>query len=269
MAVKFTEKDLQRCGLQVDPQDPTQIVPIEPEAMPDETWDLHRLAVYAATGISEAGQLRAGALQMARKSTVQIYRAGRALHFARLKKKADRGWVQWLKDNNIPRTTAWEALELFMSASSEEDIADLTRTQAKKKYGIIKGPRAVSSGDSGNRPPASKRSEVTDNARAMLSSGDQQASVEQNDDDDVGEAEGPSILALPALPESAEELLPPNEPVPPLVEQATSIRDGMGQLIEDLLLDQDDNDVVRAILEEISEMVQKGLDALAAKPEVV
>jgi DNA adenine methylase len=116
MAVKMTEKDLQKCGLMVDPQNPTQAVPIDGQAVPDETWDLERLALYAVTGIAEAGRLRTEAFQMARKSTVQIYRAGRALTIAQEKLKGERRWVRWLKDHNIPRTSAWEALELFRKA---------------------------------------------------------------------------------------------------------------------------------------------------------
>ena len=47
----------------------------------------------------------------------------------------------WLKGQNIPRTNAWEAMELFRLAETVEAVADLTLTQAKQKFGITKPPK--------------------------------------------------------------------------------------------------------------------------------
>ena len=44
-------------------------------------------------------------------------------------------WTKWLAKHDIPRMTAWEAIKLYESAS-EEDVAKLTITEAKVKYGI-------------------------------------------------------------------------------------------------------------------------------------
>jgi len=136
MTKKKSEKRLANCGLAGDPQHP--VMRIESEAIPDDSWDLDQLAHYATVGLAESGRLGTEALQLARRSTVQTFWAGCALLVAHEKLKAERRWVRWLKEHNIPRTSAWEAEELFKRCGSEEAIAGLTLTQAKNKYRITK-----------------------------------------------------------------------------------------------------------------------------------
>lgn len=135
MATNLTQNEMATCDLVPDPQNPAQAVPIDREAVPDDTWDLDRLAKYAATGIAQVELLE-------RRSTIPTFRAGRALAIAQEKLKADRGWVEWLKAHNISRTTAWEAVELFKRAGSEEAITDMTLTQAKIKFKITRSRKA-------------------------------------------------------------------------------------------------------------------------------
>ena len=51
-------------------------------------------------------------------------------------------WGRWLKEHNLKRTTAWEAIQLYERAGSEEAIANLTPSQAKRRFGIGTPPRA-------------------------------------------------------------------------------------------------------------------------------
>jgi hypothetical protein len=138
LAIKLTENDLLELGIAVDPQDPSKTVPIEQveDALPDGTWSLERLASYVHKGLSESDALEVQAIQIARRSTVQYFQAGRALHFARLILLAQgRGkWGRWLEKNDIARTSAWEARVLYERTRTEENVSGLTRSEALDKY---------------------------------------------------------------------------------------------------------------------------------------
>ena len=58
----------------------------------------------------------------------------------------------------MKRTTAWEAIQLYERAGSEEAIARLAPSEAKRRYEIGKPPRADTEGsvDSGNRSEATR-----------------------------------------------------------------------------------------------------------------
>ena len=159
MSINMTQQELRGLGLQIDPDNPTQAIPAGPQAesFPDETWDLERLGNYAATGLSEARRLQKESIQLGCRSTVQIFRSGHALSIAR--RKVPWGdWGRWLKEHDLKRTTAWEAIELYQRAGSEEAIANLTPSQAKKRYGIGRPPRSDTeeSGDSKNHSELSR-----------------------------------------------------------------------------------------------------------------
>jgi len=138
------EKELHQMGLMVDPNDPTQAVPLKKpdEDIPNERWSLEKLAGFAGNGFGEAKRLQGEATALARKSTVQIFWAGCALSLAKPKVKAEgKGWRKWLSERGIPRTNAWEAEELYKQAKKVEAVADLTLTEAKRKFGVTKPPK--------------------------------------------------------------------------------------------------------------------------------
>lgn len=114
----------------------TDTVPLEIDELPDDSWHFDRLMAFGAAAVTESGRLLSEATCLSRRSTVQIYRAGRALSFARTKLPPGQTWGASLKTHNIPRTNAWEAMQLFQRAASEEDVASLTPTEAKHKYGV-------------------------------------------------------------------------------------------------------------------------------------
>lgn len=105
-----------------------------------EGLSLEELAAIAAKEIGESRQLQVQAVGLSRRSTVTLYRAGRALWVARkqFKGKGKRSWTKWQKASGIPITSAWQAIRLYEEAESEEAVAGLTRTQALQKYRITK-----------------------------------------------------------------------------------------------------------------------------------
>jgi DNA adenine methylase len=107
--------------------------------VPDESVGYGRMMEYAASSLSQSNQLTNEAACLARKSTVMTFRAGMALLRAEAMLPPGKTWGKALEEANIPRTTAWEATTLAKRAKSEEAVAALTPTEAKKKFGIYKG----------------------------------------------------------------------------------------------------------------------------------
>ena len=95
---------------------------------PNENWNLSQLAKYVLTRLDKIEQL-------GRRTSVETHRLGHALSIIQQKTKPFGKWTKWLAKHEIPRTTAWEAIRLFESAT-EEEVAELTITEAKIRYGI-------------------------------------------------------------------------------------------------------------------------------------
>jgi len=102
---------------------------------PDETWSLPQLARYVQTGLEKVGRLESEVRRLGCRTAVEVHRIGHALFLAHEQTKPRRQWTKWLAKNRIPRMTAWEAVKLYRSAS-EEDVAMLTISEAKVKFGI-------------------------------------------------------------------------------------------------------------------------------------
>ena len=95
---------------------------------PSETWNLKQLTRYVVTGLDKIQRL-------SRRTSVETHRVGHALSIVQQKTKPFGKWTKWLVKHDIPRMTAWEAIKLYESAS-EEEVAKLTITEAKVKFGI-------------------------------------------------------------------------------------------------------------------------------------
>ena len=164
MSVHLSEKDLARMNLAVN-SDGTALVPV---SAADDLAVFDKpptLATMPGTEIAEVrpmipdaewslGDLGQYAKQRLTNVTTSIFQAGRALRLARDYFKETRDWGNWLKQHRIPRTSAWESIELFEKAKTEEAVANLTRNEALKKFGIrkIRGkPRSAGAGN-GNPP---------------------------------------------------------------------------------------------------------------------
>lgn len=199
MSISMTQQEFSALGLQVDPDDPTRAIPLEAqsESIPDDSWDLEQLGRYAATSLNEADRLLRESIQLGRRSTVQIFRSGHALAIAR--RKVPWGeWGRWLATHHIKRTTAWEAIQLYERAGSEEAIATLAPTEAKRRYGIDKPPRADTEGsvDSGNHSEATRP--LNPSSDSTSPSEDEPDDGEPEDDEPNDEPnDEPDLLARP------------------------------------------------------------------------
>src|SRR5262249_40437737 len=131
VTINVTEKDLRRIGLCVSPQDPSQLVPLDPDRdlQPDDGWSTDRLAEYVHAKLDEARHVDNMAQQLAKRSSVQVFRAGHALSIVRDRLKVSRAWERWLKEHGIRKTSAWEAIELCRRAQTEEAVKILTITE--------------------------------------------------------------------------------------------------------------------------------------------
>lgn len=216
----MTERDMERLGVAVDPEGGLRVVPKEQDetALPDETWEPERLASYVRRGLEESDSLWVQAVQSARKSAVQFFRAGRALHFAAkiLKAQGKGKYGDWLEKNGIDRHRAWEARTLFERAKHEENVAGLSRQKAIDKYVCpdrgagdkdlaCEGPEPGTSPDSGGRT----HEEAPTTATCSLAEGDDEEPDELNlaDEPSSGEALDPGgpELGEPDLPEPDQE----------------------------------------------------------------
>jgi len=119
-------------------------MPETPQSLPSASWSLKRLADYTTSAL---GIIRHAGRRMA----TQTYRIGQALYYA---KKKILNWDAWLKEHDIPPVTAWEAIKLFEAVESEEELAGLTATEAKIKYGIYPEleEKEKGNGSGGTRP---------------------------------------------------------------------------------------------------------------------
>jgi hypothetical protein len=198
MSIQISEDQLYSLGMRIDPDNPTQAIHVtqQAESIPDESWDLDRLGIYAHTGLNESNRLLKESIQLGRRSTVQIFRSGRALSIARRKVPWGQ-WERWLVTHNLKKTTAWEAIELYQRAGSEEAIADLTPSQAKTKFGI-------------GTPP---QTDTHKRARPHNPSSDSSSENEDEPNDEPGEDEpnsdegldDPDVISRP--PKTAEDIL--------------------------------------------------------------
>lgn len=88
--------------------------------------------------LGEADHLLAESDCLSRRSTVSLYRAGRVLSVIKERLKVGGKWTKWQKDHKVGVTSAWQAIQIFLRATSEEAVSKLTRTEALIKFNITK-----------------------------------------------------------------------------------------------------------------------------------
>lgn len=110
--------------------------------IPASEYELGDLGELASDSLDEYKRLRGEAKAKAVEATLHIFWAGELLAVAAKRLKKQRGcWTAFLKEHQIGRTTAWEAIELFRKAKSGEAISGLTPTEAKRKFGVVRPKR--------------------------------------------------------------------------------------------------------------------------------
>lgn len=105
----------------------------------DEDLSLMELGLFAREEFDKYRKWRRRAKKSAHKATAAIFRLGRWLSQAHTHLlNAGRGeWTAFLAENEIPRTTAWEAEELFRRAKTEDAVGGMTPTEAKRKFKVV------------------------------------------------------------------------------------------------------------------------------------
>lgn len=124
-SASFSEEQLQQFGIAVVGD---EAVPVK-NGTPDDTWSLNQLAVYAS------GQITESVLQ-SHKSAIALFRAGRALAFARTRCKAQGHgvWADWKRRHGLADTTANDAIRLYEGAGTEEALTGMGITEAKQQF---------------------------------------------------------------------------------------------------------------------------------------
>jgi len=112
-------------------------------ATPDHNWTLEMLTAYVKERFTTHSDMREDLAALARRSAVELFKAGRALHFLRDKLKAQVAWEQWLKDNDIAKGTAKRFLnDDFLTSTSAEYGMPLRSNSATPSFVMAK-PRPV------------------------------------------------------------------------------------------------------------------------------
>lgn len=135
-------------------------------ATPNHNWTMENLTDYVKRCFKNKGDMADQLAFIGRKSAVELFRAGCALHFMREKLKIKSAYVKWLEDAGIPRTTAHEAIQLFYKAKLEKAVEAMTITKAKTHFGVVKSKPKKSSvpkkqGDDGIDSAAAHRDNDT------------------------------------------------------------------------------------------------------------
>ena len=184
----------------------------------EEYPQLANLLARAADLLKKAEAMVARALGMLRRTAIDTFRGGALLHEAQGILKSEKRYRAWLKKFGIKVTSAWEAVELFRRAKTEDAIQGMTITEAKRKFGIWKKRKQAH----GNRAlPIDGKEE---GSKSMLMAGYAQklATNAPADDQPETDSEGNSPeekLGLPPrkkrpgkdVPEEAVMTLPPLE----------------------------------------------------------
>jgi hypothetical protein len=266
MTGKLTEK-ARRTGLEsaVDHCNPTQDAPIAAEVaneVPDESWSFERLMNAATSAVVDAERLSTEATCLVHKSSVQIYRAGRVLNLARKKVPKGQTWERCLKSHGIPKTSAWEAMQLYERAPSEEAIASLTPAEAKVKYGVTK-KKSVIFPKSKAKPP--RRTKVVSEPEPT-----HPGSGDGEDDEDELEASSPDsadddgIDRADDLDDDHEELVglqsTPFDVVSKIVQQLEYLE----EMLTETMLESDHEEDVFGKLDEAAEVIGRIRRSVAA-----
>lgn len=199
----FSEGQLHQLGFAVVGD---QAVPVR-DAAPDDTWDLDRLAGYAAGQIAES-------VLSAHKSAVALFRAGGALAFARVrcKREGHGAWATWKRKHGLKDTTVNDAIRLHENAGTEAALAGLGITEAKEQFVYpAKSENSDTPPPKGVRP-AKRAARSEPKAPATAESETQEPREDDDDDGDGGSTEpgAPDQGGTPETPATsgtlAEEL---------------------------------------------------------------
>lgn len=139
---------------------------------PEVEWSLEDLAAYVHARQN-------GFAALAKKSTLEVFRAGHALVI--VKAKVPQGdYMSWLRENGIKVTSAWEAATLYEKAGTEDAIEGMNLTQAKKHFGVIR-PRKPK--EAAEPAPEKEQPSVVGGLKAIVAKMNQLRSFDRSGED--------------------------------------------------------------------------------------
>jgi hypothetical protein len=154
---------------------------------PEASMSVESLMKLGAAEFGEFSRLDEEAMGLARRSTIAFFRAGRAWSLAK-GKVSDRTWGKLLDKHNIPRSSAWEAIELFNRAEQEEAISGMTRAAALKKFDI-RQPKKASATSAANNVPDRTDQDDDEPAEADSEEQDERGAADEDEVEDENEVE--------------------------------------------------------------------------------
>lgn len=205
-------KDSSRSGESVDGDDNNTVATADAgDISTSDNERLHTIFKDALANLKKAKALQARAFGFLRKTTFHVFEAGRVLDEARKILTNGKLWCAWLKEYEIPRTSAWEAIQLFRRAKSVSAIEGLQITEAKIKFGIQK-PRGAA-GDGDETTDATSNAMVAQKQKSSAGpTGEDAGEIEQatpnagQESNDTADQPAASEVAPPMANPTAEEL---------------------------------------------------------------
>jgi hypothetical protein len=113
---------------------------IEPNE-PNADWPLDKLTAYIRDQIAISERRDRQARRFGIVSALHSYRVGQALTLVKDRLKEQHQYESWLRENGIGKTRAWQDHQLYVRAGCVDAIKDMTRTEARKHWNILRQPK--------------------------------------------------------------------------------------------------------------------------------
>lgn len=204
-----------------DEADPTD------ETQPDSSWSLDRLSEFATEEVNNSFFAEKAAILQAHKSAVYLFRAGHALFLAREKCKGEKhgDWTKFKKKYSIADTTANDAIRLYENAKTEDALAGLGITEAKKKF-VYPPKQAVTSPASPVKKPPKKT--------AKTSSQRPTSAVTQETNSPLSQGNGTTAPNPDSAPSGDGEIASASAPEEPEVSFTTALIEELEEIAQRL-----------------------------------
>ena len=113
------------------------VTPVDPESVvPEADWGIDRLTQYVVSAYQTTTSIEASLAILTRRSVISAFRLGKALWLVRDQMKQIGSWGDWCEQHGVKRTTAYEYVQLFEKAKTEDAVKGMTLTQAKQFFGV-------------------------------------------------------------------------------------------------------------------------------------
>ena len=183
---------------------------------PDESWPDKMLLDCGREAIKESDVLEAQAQPLIRRSVGSRLRGGHAMSILRARLKAEGRWSSFQQQQDLPRTTMWQMIEVYERSAKDGHAAqDLVEnygswTGILLAYGLAQPRKSPAGGcvvEQLEPPAADEDDDVQGDAVEDDGAEEEPKDEELDEDTDSDESQDESPNAEPE--EAAEEELPP------------------------------------------------------------